>query len=174
MVAWHRCQGPASGTARGASFCYTYRTTCTRRACARARSPSRPPSNPPNLPERLDETFPAEPRDPHYLPGRTSRSPLPVERPLGPARAFSFRIVRSGGCRRRNRTGAPRLGVRIVMFSSVVRPSLGLWCFGVWCFGVLVFWCFGVLGLVLVFWCFWDLHAQQWPGRLTEGLSALW
>ena len=71
------------------------------------------PSNPPNLSRALGRN----------LPGPTSRSSLPAERPLGPACAFSFRVLWSGGSRRRNRAGAPRLGVRIVLFSSVVRPS---------------------------------------------------
>ena len=81
---------------------------------ARARSPSRPPSNPPN-PARAPG---------RNLPSRTSQSSLPVERPLGPARAILFRIVRSGGSRRCNRAGAPRGLVRELFCScrSFVLP----------------------------------------------------
>ena len=82
---------------------------------ARARSPSRPPSNPPN-PARAPG---------HNIPSRISQSSLPVERPLGPARAISFRIVRSGGSRRRNRAGTPR-GLVCELFCS--RRSFVLPC----------------------------------------------
>ena len=59
------------------------------------------------------------------LPSRTSQPSLPVERPLGPARAISFRIVRSGGSRRRNRAGTPR-GLVCELFCS--RRSFVLPC----------------------------------------------
>ena len=82
---------------------------------ALARSPSRPPSNPPN-PARAPG---------QNLPSRTSQSSLPVERPLGPARAISFRIVQAGGFRRRNREGVPR-GLVCKLFCS--RRSFVLLC----------------------------------------------
>ena len=66
------------------------RDLCTRRLAHALDLPRDHPRTRQALPERLDET----------IPRRTSQSSLPVERPLGPARAISFRIVRSGGALR--------------------------------------------------------------------------